>query len=224
MCAVPAEYYDLLYVEKNYEREAQRIRQIISARRPGAQMILDLACGTGRHDEYLNRYFEVDGIDINADYLNRARERNGGGSYTQADMGDFRLDRLYDGAVCLFSAIGYKQTLSGVRQVLACVREHLVDGGVFVVEPWFTPDNWKAGSIHTRQIERDGVLLQRVCYSEDKGSNTCHHLIATKGEGIRHFAEEHLMGLFTVSEMCQAFSDADFDVDYDERGLTGRGL
>lgn len=226
MYTLPADYYDLLYSEKNYEREAHLLRDIITARRPGAQLVLDLACGTGRHDEHLSRYYEVDGLDIHAGYIGKARARNSRGRYEVGDMREFSLDRLYDVVLCLFSSIAYVQTLDGVRQVLSCAGKHLADGGLVVVEPFFVPEVWHVGTVHALQVERDGLSLCRMCESGAEGAvsiGLCQYLVGDGGR-VRHFKEEHRMGLFSKREMGEAFAAAGLEVEYDERGLIGRGL
>lgn len=226
MYALPADYYDLLYSEKDYEREAHLLREIITTRRPGAQLVLDLACGTGRHDEYLGRYYEVDGVDLHAGYIEKARERNSRGRYEVGDMRNFSLDRLYDVVLCLFSSIAYAQTLDGVREVLSRAEKHLADEGLIVVEPWFVPEAWKVDTVHALQVERDGMSLCRMCESSVEGAvsiGRCQYLVGDGGR-VRHFKEEHRLGLFSKREMGEAFAAAGLEAEYDERGLIGRGL
>ncbi|MGY8826494.1 MAG: class I SAM-dependent DNA methyltransferase [Candidatus Latescibacterota bacterium] len=226
MYVLPADYYDLLYSEKDYEREAHLLRDIITVRRPGAQLVLDLACGTGSHDEHLSRYYEVDGLDLHDGYIAKSRSRNPRGRYEVGDMQGFHLDRLYDVIICLFSSIAYVQTLDGVRQVLSRAGQHLAEGGLVIVEPWFSPEAWKVGPVHVRQIERDGMTLSRMCNSDTQGAisiNCCHYLVGDEGR-VRHFEEEHRLGLFSVREMGEAFAAAGLQVEYEERGLIGRGL
>jgi ubiquinone/menaquinone biosynthesis C-methylase UbiE len=45
-----AKYYDLLYPDKDYKKESDKIRQIIKRyKKTGGNDLLELACGTGRH-------------------------------------------------------------------------------------------------------------------------------------------------------------------------------
>ena len=50
-----------------------------------------------------------------------------------------------------------------------------------------------------------------------------HYLIGTSS-GVEHFTERHELGLFSVAEMKEAFTEAGFKVEYGKYGLTGRGL
>ena len=226
MYEIPAEYYDVAHSSKNYEREAHVLRQLIGERLPGAQALLTLACGTGAPDLHLSRYYEIDGLDVNADYLDRARERNPRGQYHEADMRCFALDRMYDAILCLFSSIGYARTLDNVRKTLVCCRDHLVAGGLVLIEPWLTPEQWQPGRVHVLNAERDGIKVCRMGYSALQGAvslNPCEYLVGTE-RGIERYEETHEMGLFTVGEMHEAFAAADLAVEYDPSGLIGRGL
>ena len=48
-----AALYDLMHQSLDYESAANRVRQLIADRYPGARSLLDVACGTGRHLELL---------------------------------------------------------------------------------------------------------------------------------------------------------------------------
>jgi len=45
-----AAYYNLLYQEKDYAGEAAYIDGMVKQYCPAAQSVLNLGCGTGRHD------------------------------------------------------------------------------------------------------------------------------------------------------------------------------
>ena len=50
-----------------------------------------------------------------------------------------------------------------------------------------------------------------------------HYLVCTP-ERIKHLSEVHKMGLFTKEEMKDSFEKAGLKVEYQNEGITGRGL
>lgn len=221
-----ANLYDAIYHFKNYRSECERLRQLIDSAVPGARTILDVACGTGAHSQFLKDRYAVDGIDLNEDYLNAARRKNPAGNYTRADMTDFNLGRAYDAVTCLFSAIGYVRTAERLGRAIAAMARHVDADGVLIVEPWLTPDTWKPGGqfIHTGQLP-DGLVC-RMSHSGREGNLSVLQLHYLRGSvsGIEHYSERMELALFSSVEMTRAFEDAAMRVSYDAEGLMGRGL
>ena len=60
----------------------------------------------------------------------------------QGNMLDFDLGRQFDVVTCLFSSIGYVKTVPNMKRAVANMSRHLKPGGVLVLEPWFTPEDW----------------------------------------------------------------------------------
>ena len=68
-----AKYYDLLYQDKNYSKEADYIDRLIKTYHPESKTILDLGCGTGRHDILLaEKGFFLTGVDSSKEMLSAA--------------------------------------------------------------------------------------------------------------------------------------------------------
>lgn len=188
--------------------------------------LLDVACGTGRHLEHLAPQFEAEGLDLVPAFLEIARRRNPALAFHVGDMRAFDLGRTFDVVTCLFSAIGYLTTLGDVEQAAHTFHRHLVPGGLALVEPWFTPDQWHPNTVHALFIDDPDLKIARVNTSFREGRLSVfdlHHLVGTP-EGTEHFVEHHAMGLFETAELCGAFEEAGFDVAFDDEGLTGRGL
>jgi SAM-dependent methyltransferase len=225
-----AELYDHIYAEfKDFEEEARQVAALLREVCPSARRLLDVGCGTGRHAAALVEAhgLELDGLDIEADFVRIARERCPGGTFHQGDMASFDLGVTYDAVICLFSSIGYVQTFDRLASTARCMRQHLKSGGVALVEPWFTPDAFKGGSVYLNTVDREDLKIARVSRSEVRGRISWLEFQYLIGEsaGIRHLREVHELGLFTEEELTEALLAGGFvTVEFDSEGLTGRGL
>jgi ubiquinone/menaquinone biosynthesis C-methylase UbiE len=80
------QYYDLVYSFKDYVQAIEKIRAFIEAERPGAQTVLDVACGTGEHARLLAEHFAVDGLDLEEEFVRKARQKVPNGHFLVGDM------------------------------------------------------------------------------------------------------------------------------------------
>jgi len=222
-----ADIYDAVYSFKDYTAEADRVHELIEARTPGASTLLDVACGTGKHLERLARWYEVQGLDLNDDFVAIARGRLGGRAHIHlADMTSFDLGRVFDAVTCLFSSIGYVLTEERLDAALAAMTRHLKPGGTLILEPWITPENWVVGRPHLLTVDEPELKIARTTVAGREGDLSIlefDYLVATPG-GTRHFSERHEAALFTDEQYRRAFERSGLSVDFDGEGLTGRGL
>jgi SAM-dependent methyltransferase len=220
-------YYDKIYSFKDYPAEAARLMAIFREhQRPGGTRLLDVACGTGRHLEYLRDQYDVEGIDISLELLAIARQRLPGIRFHHGDMTAFDLGKTFDLVTCLFSSIGYVKTLENLSQAVRCMARHLKPGGLLAIEPWFTPDRWRSGIVHAIFVDEPELKIARINTSLVEGRLSIfdlHYLIGTPA-GIEHLVEHHEMGLFTTDEMHAALAAVGLEVTFDPQGLMGRGL
>jgi SAM-dependent methyltransferase len=228
MFSESADLYDKIYTKlKNYSKEAKEIEVLIKNLCPNAKTVLDVACGTGEHAKFLSTDYQVDGIDLNAELIQIASRKNPRGQYHVGDMIDFNLGKRYDVLICLFSSVGYVRTTKNLQTTIASFDRHLNDGGVMLIEPWFTPDAWRRDVLHMITLDEDQFKVCRMNVSEVKDKRLSffqfHYLIGTP-QGVRHFTEDHTLGLFTVAEMKAAFAANGLVVQYEEQGISGRGL
>ncbi len=221
-----ARYYDKIYAEKDYAAEVERLIAVLGDGRSRRRSLLDVACGTGRHLEHLRKSFDVEGLDICCEALEDARKRNPGVTFHVGDMTDFALGRTFDVVTCLFSSIGYVETLDRLRAAVRSMAAHLAPQGVLVVEPWFTPGEWHPNTVHAVYIDEPELKIARVNTSLVDGRLSIvelHYLVGTP-ERTEHLVERHELGLFEVDEMISALEGEGLVVDYNPEGLTGRGL
>jgi SAM-dependent methyltransferase len=219
--------YDLEYSFKDYAGECARIDEIVRARNPDAHSLLDVACGTGKHLELLlDRFEHVEGVDADEGMLVVARQRVPMVTCHHGDMRTFELGRRFDVVTCLFSSIGFVLDLDGLAAAARRLAAHLAPGGVLLVEPWITPEEWMPNRPHLLAAEREGVVLARVTISGMRGriSTTDMHYVLGTPEGVQRWEKHQQLGLFTDDEMRGALEAAGLDVEHDPEGLIGRGL
>jgi len=134
---------DLMRRLEKADEEAGHLNEIF--RRHGVPvdgLVLDLACGVGRHSIALaRRGYRCVGVDISTEYVAKARELAATGgvedrcSFVACDMRRLR-DSLggysFDAAISMYTSLGYYDPETDV-EVLAQVRE-LIERGVLVVE------------------------------------------------------------------------------------------
>jgi SAM-dependent methyltransferase len=229
MFSASAELYDLLYAGfKDYAVEAAELAATIRRVHPHARTVLDVACGTAEHARLLTdeHGFRVDGLDLDPNFVRIARAKLPHASVHEADMTSFELRERYDVVLCLFSSIGYVRTLENVRRTLERFRHHLADGGIVLVEPWFTPGALEPGRIFTKTAEAEGVSICRMSHMEieDRLSRLRFEYLIGRPEGIQRASEIHELGLFTTEEMLECFREAALQAEHDPQGPYGRGL
>jgi dTDP-3-amino-3,4,6-trideoxy-alpha-D-glucopyranose N,N-dimethyltransferase len=204
-----AHVYDLLYSFKDYEAEAAALAGLILARNPGADSLLDVACGTGKHLELLRETFpDVAGVDLEPGLLEVARARLSDVPLTEADMRTFDLRRTFDAVTCLFSSVGYLADLGELSAAIRRLGAHLTAGGVLIVDGWVRPDAWRSGvDVDALAETGDSVAAARVSRTwrvENRSHLDMRYLIATHA-GFEDEQEEHVLTLFTDDEYRQAF-------------------
>ena len=221
-------YYDGLMIDRRrYAADADLIRSLVVSLNPRTRTLLDIACGTGRHLEYLLRWFEVEGGDLSDGMLRVARDRLPDVPLHKLDTRAFDLGKTFDAVICMFSAIAYAVSESDLHRTLKSFARHLDPGGVVIVEPWIQPGDFEAGRVTTETFElspRHQVSRMIVSQVEDGVSVMHMHYLIGTDTGVRHIAEQHRMGLFTEAQYRDAFVSAGFTIDFDPIGPFNRGL
>ena len=206
-----AEIYDEIYEWKDYEQESARLKAIVaSCQQSDGNQLLDVACGSGNHLVYLADSFEITGLDISQEQLASARHKVPSAAFVCADMLDFELELRYDVVVCLFGSIAYMTQLSDMRSALQNMAEHLVSGGLLILEPFLTPEEYSPGRLSARFVDKPDLKISRMFVGQMQDHQAVwemHHLVG-RPEGVEYFVERHAMSLYAEEQYHQAISDA----------------
>ena len=225
-----AAFYDAIYAArgKDYAGEAAWLRAAIAGeRREGGLKLLDVACGTGMHLSMLDAHFSVAGLDAEPAMIAIARSRLPGIPLQVARMQDFAIGAPVDAIVCLGSSIGYVRELLGLQTTLAHFARALGPGGIAIVEPWLTPNDWREETIGVVFVDRPQLKIARVDTSERYGRISVlrfEYLVGEPSSGISRFNETHTLGLFSDEEYRAAFEAAAFRVRLERTDIFPRGL
>ncbi len=194
-----AKYYDSLYKWKDYKSESETLRALIKKYKSSrGKDMLDAACGTGNHIQYLRKHFNITGIDIDKDMLSIARKKLSGIRFINGDMRTFKLYKQFDVIVCLFSAIGHLKTYANLEKTIKNFSFHLKPGGVMIIEPFVDPKLYIEGRIHAFNVNEPDLILTRMNKSERKGNIAIfnfHFLVGEKGK-IKYFTDRIKLGMF----------------------------
>jgi SAM-dependent methyltransferase len=219
-------FYDAMYSFKDYNAACEKLDGLIKERCPQAVTLLDVACGTGRHLEWLRRSYRVEGLDLSEEMLAIARERCPDVPFHSGDMTAFDLGRTFDVVTCLFSSIAYVGTHDRFAAAVAAISRHVSDGGIVVIEPWIGPQQYVTGRLTANFVDADDLKMAWMYLSDVDGDVSVfdiRYLVGT-AYGIECFDERHEMGLFPRETYEDVLRDAGLEVEYDDVGLFGRGL
>lgn len=138
-----AEIYDLIYSKKDYLKESNWIEKIFmrySDKKPGK--ILELGCGTGNYTEiFAKKGYEITGVDFSRYMIEIAKRKARLNKleipYFRRDIRELNLRKKFDLCLMLFNVVGYLNRDSDIINCFKSVREHLVEGGLFLFDFWF---------------------------------------------------------------------------------------
>ena len=167
-----ARYYDLLYRDKDYPKEAQFIHQLLLNHAPNAVSILELGCGTGIHAALLVQSgYQLHGVDISAEMLEQFALRReqllpdlaSKLKFSQGDIREFRTDQQFDAIISLFHVISYQTTNEALQATLATVKAHLKPGGIFIFDCWYGPAVLSdRPTVRVKRLEDELIEITRI--------------------------------------------------------------
>lgn len=212
-----AQYYDVIYAKKNFSGEAKWIYNYLKNRGLLKNAsLLDIACGTGRHIAYWQKFYQCIGVDISRNAIKLAQKRVPDASFFVADMQKLQLDMKFDIVACLFGSIAYARALPKLKKTLQTFSAHIKTNGFLVIEPWISLKDFVSGLTSSRCFETEHGTMHRLSLSHKRANGADieeHYLISSNGN-IKYYNDVHSIGLFDITTICNELKHLDFHVTY----------
>ena len=218
-----AAYYDLIYRDKDYEKEVDFIEElfgeIIGASNP--KKILELGCGTGNYTKIMvDRGYEVTAVDISEDMLKIASEKcDCECKFIKGDIGDITINEKFDTCIAMFAVMGYITENADIIKALNNIYTHLKPNGIFVFDVWnglavmrLLPEQ------RFKEVESDGIKIIRSAVPTLKAfEHICEVnyklLIQNKRDNkLKEINEKHVMRFYFPQELKYYLENTGFEV------------
>ena len=178
-----AAVYDLIYKDKDYNKEAEHIADILKKLGNGKiKEVLNLGCGTGRHDHILAEMgFNMTGVDMSKEMVEIAnlnspgpsklsgppslskREGLGESCFFTGDIRTIDLNQTFDAVISMFHVMSYQNGDSDVEAVFNNVFKHLKKGGLFLFDCWYGPAVLKdRPEKRVKKVENSKLKVTRI--------------------------------------------------------------
>lgn len=213
-----AEYYDLIYKDKDYKKEVDFIENIFeNTHKP--KKILEIGCGTGNYTKILSeRGYEVTAVDISENMLKIAREKCTC-KFINGDVRDVSINDKFDACIAMFAVMGYITKNSDIIRALNNIYKHLKPYGIFIFDVWnglavirILPER------RVKEVEHDKVKVIRFATPHLRSFNhICEVdyklIILNKEDNIlKEINEAHVVRFYFPQEIKHYLEEAGFVV------------
>lgn len=230
-----ARYYDLLYRDKDYAGETDYVHRLIQFSCPDARTVLNLGCGSGRHDRCLtDKGYMVTGVDFSEEMLSVARNSAGDNSaldYWHGDVRSIRLEKTFDVVISLFHVMSYQQANHDLKAAFTSACCHLKPGGTFIFDCWYGPGVLTdRPAMRLKELEDEKIKVTRIAQPvmhPNENLVDVNYLVFIRDKlsgDIQEVRETHKMRYLFLPEIHQMLADSGFELLISEEWLTGKPL
>lgn len=201
------------------ERHAPALLALLGLR--AGQRLLDVGCGAGRYARaFAARGLRVTGVDLSAEMLEEARSRSpnlpGMPIYLQADARALPFAAQFEGAVSLFTSLGYFDRRQDDLAILRGVARALVPGGAFLLD-YLNPAHVRSTLVPDEQVAIVGYDVHQLRSIEESAAGP---VVLKRTVVRRHGARRVEAELF---ERVRLYEPAEIDALLAEAGLVVEG-
>jgi len=207
-----SEHYHKLYARRDEAEAAAFLDRLIARLAPPSRAVmLDLACGAGRHSAHLGaKGFDVTGIDLSAASIDRARARLAPNArFLRQDMRESFGSSAYDYVFSLFTSLGYFDDPGENLAVLNNVATALKAGGTLVVD-YLNVRHAEQRVVAEETVERDGTIFRISRWSDREAF---FKRIAVHAEGKAPVEFQERVAKLTLADFSFVFALSGFEIE-----------
>lgn len=223
LCTTHADYYDIFYSAKEYERE---VSFMIDTSGQEQGRVLIIGCGTGEHARHFDASgWEVVGIDASSQMLEIAASKCDATfeRRTLPDIdigGSFDLITLPGGVINYLPPSDLQETLQNARSRLSSHGTLLFDHPLpFLrdvnppIQPWL--------EIHD---ESEGMYARAIQLESEDGQFVWNAIYFVQEDQFDFFVESHPFFVYTRSELAEFANDARLEIVHSDVFPTDQAL
>ncbi|CAB4821035.1 unannotated protein [freshwater metagenome] len=209
-----SKFYDQIHNTKEYSLETNVLQKFIQTEFPRKKIakVLDFGCGTGNHLSSLAGYApELYGYDRSQAMLRKALENFPTLSFTS----DFeRVPKNLDLVYSLFDVCSYQVSRANLIEYFEMMASKLGNGGLLILDGWYLPGvRLSPPEYRERNLELGDLQVLRCVTPRTNDSYQTTELaisLVDKSDGRVISTEEHLLRAFTMKEILDAATVANF--------------
>lgn len=213
--------YDLLYINKNYDKETNLIKKIFKKYLLKSKSLLDLGCGTGKYSNLMTKLkLDVVGVDRSSHMLNVAKKKykkNKKLSFIKSSIQNMNLGRKFDIILALFHIFSYNTSEREIDKFFSKSYLHLNKGGILIFDFWYENGVFNLQTpLKVREINDTRYKIVRVTHSKwFKKINQIFDImdcivLDKKSKKVSKFQEIHKMRYFNLKTIKKKLSKNKF--------------
>jgi SAM-dependent methyltransferase len=233
-----AQYYDLLYKDKEYKKESDFIVDLLREFSPSSKNLLEIGCGTGSHAALIAESgYSIHGIDVSQDMLDIAniqkseliRATQEKLTFSLGDAQDFAFNYQFDSIISLFHVVSYQTTNENLINMFQNVSRHLKVGGVFIFDYWYGPAVLTDRPVvRVKKMESDEMQVIRIAepvlYPNENVVNVNYDIFIRDkfSSAVEQISEAHRMRYLFATEIEQLAHQSGLKLERSMEWLTGQ--
>ena len=221
-------YYDLIYKDKENEREVDYIISLLKSYGNQGNTILEFGSGTGRHGRILaEKGFELHGIERSGSMVKSAKLINGF-TCQEGDITEVNLSKKFDNIISLFHVVSYLTKNKDIKKLFLNANNHLKKEGLFIFDVWYSPAvNSIKPETRIKRFSNEEVSITRIAEPAiivNKNVvevNYTYLVTDKKKDNNLEIKEKHPMRHFSLPEIEFISDETGFKIIQSEEWITG---